>query len=106
MSDSTAKQITDKLYAEHGTPVRDKPFRVWWVPQIPLRSGEKPFYVEVPDFKTAAILEGVLAAYDEYQYDNKIKPDYANAGGIERWDEAEGDWVSIDESEYDEWEDK
>lgn len=95
MSDSVVKQITDKLYADHGTPVRENPYRVWHIPQIP----GKPFRVEVPDVKTAALVEGLLAAYDEFQFENNIKPDYANMGGIEVWDETEGEWIAYEEDE-------
>ena len=50
--------------------------------------GEKGAYQYV-DVKTVA--EGVkvmdtLAKYDEFQYENKIKPDYANAGGLQMCD--------------------
>jgi len=56
----------------------------------------EPFIVEVPDLGTASRVEGILAAYDEFQYEHKIKPDYANAGGIEVWDEKDQEWVSYD----------
>lgn len=79
-----------------------KNFRVWWIPQVP----GKPFYAEAPDFKTAQLLNETLGRYDIFQYENNIKPDFANVGGIQAWYEDEQDWVSIDESEYTEWEDK
>lgn len=44
------------------------------------------------------ILE-VLANYDLFQYDNNIKPDYANAGGIYVWDEEDEEWVDYDEED-------
>ena len=34
----------------------------------------------------------MLAAYDAYQRQNRIKPDYCNCGGIQRWDEDSQDW--------------
>lgn len=101
--DRIAKQIADKLYGEDKTRM---PFRVWWISQIPLRRGQKPFYVEAPNFKTALLLDATLGRYDIYQYENNIKPDFSNTGGIQVWDADENDWISIDESEYDEWEDK
>lgn len=98
--DRITKQIADKLYgSDEPTPPK---FRVWWIPQVP----GKPFYAEVPDFKTARLVDETLGRYDIFQYENRIKPDFANAGGIEYWDETEGEWVGIDESEYAEWEDK
>lgn len=67
--------------------------RIWWIPQIPMSN---PFQVEV-----SSVLEGVkllttLAAYDMYQLNNHIKPDYCNAGGLEQFDETENEWVSWD----------
>lgn len=52
--------------------------RVWWVPQIP----GKPFTVEVTTPEEGAKLLRILADYDLFQYENNIKPDYANAGGL------------------------
>jgi hypothetical protein len=33
-----------------------------------------------------------LARYDQFQYDNRIKPDYANTGGLQEWNEEEKEW--------------
>ena len=52
--------------------------KVCWFPQIPC----KPFEVPVKDVNEAAFLMTVLARYDEFQYNNKIKPDYSNAGTV------------------------
>ena len=41
----------------------------------------------------------VLADYDAFQYENKIKPDYSNVGGLQMFDttddtdSVEGSWV-------------
>lgn len=85
--DNIAKKIADKLYGDN-EPTK---YRIWHIPQVPM----KAFYVEVPDRKTAVILTNALANYDEFQYENNIKPDYANAGGIQRWDEVDGEWVDV-----------
>lgn len=70
--------------------------KVWWIPQIP----GKPFEVSVASVAEAQKLLDVLAQYDIFQFENKIKPDYCNAGGlvvyeIERVDgmDQHGDWV-------------
>ena len=98
--DRTAKQIVDKLYGEDETRTR---FRVWWIPQVP---GE-PFYSEeLMSFAEARAIEHTLSRYDMFLLENRIRLDFSNTGGIEYWDETEGAWVSIDESEYDEWEGK
>jgi hypothetical protein len=33
------------------------------------------------------------------KYANKIKPDYANAGGTEEWSETEHDWSDVEEED-------
>lgn len=69
------------------------PHRVWWVPQVPM----KAFYVYVPDLATGRLVEDTLAQYDLFQYENRIKPDYANAGGVQAWNEDEQAWEDVDE---------
>lgn len=61
--------------------------RVWWVPQMPMAS----FNVDVPDLPTANILLETLANYDAFQFENNVKPDYCNAGGLIIFDGE--DWV-------------
>lgn len=82
------------------TPIE---YRVWWIPQVPLR-GESPFHVEVPDLPTGKLLVNTLALYDIYQYENKIKPDYSNAGGLEYRHPilTQGDWEELDTDDEDE----
>jgi len=55
--------------------------RVWWIPQIP---GE-PFYAPVPSVNAAKLLLDTLARYDQFQLDQRIKPDYCNVGGLSWW---------------------
>lgn len=74
---------------------------VWWIPQIPLRDGNKPFTVEVPTLEEAVRLEETLALYDLYQFNTKIKPDYSNVGGVRIWDPEQNDWEEINtDDEY------
>lgn len=73
--------------------------RVWWIPQIP----GKPFQVPVANVVEAKLVFDTLAAYDAFQFEQHIKPDYANAGGLlffdahDDHDGPEGSWC--------EWED-
>ena len=67
-------------------------FRVWHIPQIPMQA----FRREVGSFETAHVLEGALAAYDLFEFENRVKPDYANVGGVEFWDDTEGEWSDVD----------
>ncbi|WP_368074367.1 hypothetical protein [Brevibacillus laterosporus] len=40
------------------------------------------------------MIYNTLADYDLFQYDNNIKPDYANATVVVYWDEEEQEWLS------------
>lgn len=64
--------------------------RVSHFPQVPC----KPFVTEVKDLNQAKLLCDTLANYDLFQFNNRIKPDYANATVVEMWDEEEQEWVS------------
>jgi hypothetical protein len=51
-----------------------------------------PFYVPVRSVEEAALVTDTLALYDMFQLDNKVKPDYCNAGGLQYFDETDGEW--------------
>lgn len=68
-----------------------KKYRVVHYPQIPC----KPFIVEVEDLKQASFTMNLFADYDLFQYENKIKPDYANTTTIEAFDEEEQEWFTV-----------
>lgn len=50
---------------------------------IPCRCGNARRSVKVLD---------ILADYDMFQFENRVKPDYCNAQGLEEWDEQEDGW--------------
>ncbi len=58
-------------------------YKIWWIPQVPM----KPFVVEIGSLEVAKVLLDSLAQYDLFQLDNRIKPDFCNAGGLMVWDE-------------------
>lgn len=64
--------------------------RVWWNPQL---GADCTFYIPVESVEEAKKFLDVLAAYDQFQYQNRIKPDFCNTGGLQMWDEEEKDWV-------------
>lgn len=66
--------------------------RVWWVAQAPC----KAFYVPVKTVEEGKKVLDILAAYDAFQLENRIKPDYTNAGGLQKWDEEEQEWYDWD----------
>ena len=55
--------------------------QVWWVPQVPMA----PFDVPVDSVEIGVKIMAVLADYDIFQFEHKVKPDYSNAGGLQRW---------------------
>ena len=63
--------------------MKDKQLRVWWIPQVPM----DPFYVLVNNLQEAKLLIDTLGRYDAFEFDNKVKPDYSNTGGLQIWDE-------------------
>lgn len=72
----------------------NKRLRVAHVPQVPM----KAFRVEVKSLEEARLLFDVLVNYDLFQFENNVKPDYANATFLEEFNEERNEWVSwIDE---------
>ena len=64
--------------------------RIWHIPQVPM----KGFRVDVDSPSEAKKILNVLADYDIFQYENRIKPDYSNASGLEEFDGKEWtDWM-------------
>ena len=61
--------------------------RVWWIPQVPM----EPFFVPVGSVREGVLIMGVLGKYDLFQFENKIKPDYCNTGGLEMLEN--GEWT-------------
>lgn len=66
-----------------------KKLRVWHIPQVPC----KAFHVHVDSPEEAVKIMDMLAMYDLFQYENRIKPDYCNAQGLEEFDEEEQEWL-------------
>lgn len=75
--------------------------KVWHIPQVPGKS----FEVIVRSPQEGKFVLNILADYDLFQLEHKIKPDYSNAGGLVVFDG--DDWVdwydedgcNIDETE-------
>lgn len=73
--------------------------RVWWVPQVPMKS----FYIPVESPEEGKKVMDLLAAYDCFQYNQKVKPDYCNMGGLQRWDEDGAEWEDWDYDDGESW---
>jgi len=74
-------------------------FRVWHIPQVPMKS----FFVEVPTYDEAVRIQNALAGYDMFQFENNIKPDYCNASGIQFYDHTLSDEDLEDTERSDRW---
>ena len=81
--------------------------RVWHIPQVP----GKPFTADVDSVEDGVKFMLLLSRYDLFQFENNIKPDYCNAGGLQVWDldsDGEGtpgwvDWYDDEGRDIDEW---
>jgi len=80
--------------------------RVWWVSQM----GTDAIHIPVQSVKEAKKTMDLLSYFDCFQYNQHIRPDYSNTGGLEMYDEETQewcDWVYEDDNEYiediDEW---
>lgn len=78
--------------------------RVWWIPQLGM---ENVFYESVETPKEAKKILDAFARYDLFQLENNVKPDFANAGGLEVFEDGEWcEWYdeesgeSIDDVEF------
>lgn len=72
---------------------------VWWIPQVPM----KEFEVDVASVEEGVKVMSVLAAYDIFQFENNVKPDFCNAGGLRRWcEDSDGEGTPGWEDWYDE----
>lgn len=70
--------------------------QVWHVPQVPM----KAFRVDVSSPQEAKKILDVLANYDIFQFENHIKPDYCNAGGLEVFEDGEwSEWADPETGE-------
>ena len=65
-----------------------KQMRVWWMPQV----GYGTFYVPVESVEEAKKVMDLLSSYDCFQYNQNIKPDYCNCGGLQVYNEETEDW--------------
>ena len=77
---------------------RSGDIRVWYIPQVP----GKPFLAKVESFAEGKKILDVLASFSLFEYQNKIKLDYSEAWGIERYEkDGDGgyDWYEMEDEE-------
>jgi hypothetical protein len=77
--------------------------RVWYIPQIP----GKPYEVDIPRragasdaayLQQAAFVIEAIIGLSIFEFENRIKPDYADMSGIARFED--GEWCDVEEDEY------
>jgi len=87
------------IQKEHFSNPKQCDLKVWWIPQVP----GQPFEYPIKTLAEAKKLLDVLAQYDLFQYEHNIKPDYANAGGLQVFEDGEWiDWTNEDGYDIDE----
>lgn len=80
---------------DNPTP-KEGDLRIWWIPQIP----GKPFHQAVSSLDEAKLVTDILARYDAFQLVNNIKGDYANAGGVQIFEDGEWcEWYDPEEGD-------
>ena len=67
-------------------------FKAWYIPQVPM----KAFEVERGSAAEALAALDLITDFSIFEFDNKVKPDYCDAGGVTVWDEAEQAWIDYD----------
>lgn len=70
-----------------------KKFKVWYIPQVPMKAWE----VEVQSLDTARLVLECVVQFSNFEFENKVKPDYSDVGGICEW--VDGEWEDVDEME-------
>lgn len=85
-------------WVENKNP-KDGDLQVWHIPQVPMGA----FYVAVATPQEGKRVMAILAAYDMFQLENNVKPDYSNAQGLNVFEEGEWvTWYSEDGNDIDE----
>lgn len=74
-------------------------FRMWYMPQVPSRTFEREFDTLLEATRALSM----IIDYSIFEYENRIKPDYADAAGVVYWDDEDKDWYGVlyEELEYD-----
>jgi len=67
-------------------------FKAWYIPQVPM----KAFEVECATADEAQRVLDLLTDFSMFEADNRVKPDYSDAGGVVEWDETEQEWCDYD----------
>ena len=74
-------------------------FKMWYYPQVPCKAFEKEFDNLIDAVRALSL----IIDYSRFEYDNRIKPDYADAAGVAYWDSNDQEWYDVlfEDLEYD-----
>jgi hypothetical protein len=61
--------------------------RIWHIPQVPMM----PFRLDVDSIAEAGKVLNILADYDNFEFENRVKGDYSNMSGLEVYEDDE--WI-------------
>ena len=67
-------------------------FKVWYVPQVSM----KAFEVECETAEQAQEALDLITNFSNFEFENNVKPDYSDAGGVVEWDETEQEWCDYE----------
>jgi hypothetical protein len=65
----------------------------------------KAFHADVPTLAEGKRTLTILADYDLFQFDNNIKPDYSNTGGLQVF-QPDAEWLEPEDDGWVDWEDE
>ena len=78
-------------------------YKVWYIPQVPMKS----FDVEVENVEQAVKLYETIVKFSIFEFKNRIKPDYSDAGWIQYYNEEIEDWEDLEGLDwYEDWEEE
>jgi hypothetical protein len=77
--------------------IKEGDLSVWHIPQIP----GTPIRISVDSIEDGFSVMQILSVYDAFQLEENIKPDYANANGLDIWES--GEWVTWYDDDIDEY---
>lgn len=67
-------------------------FKAWYIPQIPMTA----FEVEKPTASEAQAALDLITDFSIFEFENKVKPDYSDVGGVQEWDETDQEWIDYE----------
>lgn len=75
---------------------QDERYRAVYVPQVPMHA----LTIETKSLEHAAVALESIIQLSIFEFKNRVKPDYSDFAGVERWDEDEQEWESVEDEEW------